>query len=75
MGRLGECNHYNIIFFGFRGRTLKDTLTDKEVEKAFMKSSREVYQNKTFTSTLLGREVGNMYTASMYGSLASLLAW
>ena len=63
------------IAFNYRGRTLKDTLYDKEVERAMVKASVSLYKAKTFTSTLLGREVGNMYTASVYGGLASLLAW
>lgn len=33
-----------------------------------------MYHTKTEPSVLLGKEVGNMYTASLYGGLASLLA-
>lgn len=63
--------HY--LFF-FRGRTLKDTLGDKDVEKLSLKVSEVHYRVKTEPSVLLGKEVGNMYTASLYGGLASLLA-
>lgn len=47
---------------------------DKAVERLMMKSSGAEFQAKTDPSLLLGREVGNMYTASLYGGLASLLA-
>lgn len=56
------------------GRTLKDTLGDKEVERVALKCSSQEFKEKTDTSLLLGREVGNMYTASLYGGLVSLLA-
>lgn len=65
---------WNFIINCFRGRTLGDTLTDKEVERACVKASLKVYNSKTYESTLLGREVGNMYTASVYGGLVGLLA-
>ena len=58
-----------------RGRTLQDTVGDREVEKAFMKASSDLFQSRTGPSLLLGQEVGNMYTASLYGALASLLTW
>lgn len=56
------------------GRTLEDTLGDKDVEKTVLKCSTKEFKEKTDTSLLLGREVGNMYTASLYGGLASVLA-
>ncbi len=48
---------------------------DRDVEKVTLKSSAEEFKAKTEVSTLLGREVGNMYCASLYGGLASLFAW
>ena len=39
-----------------------------------MKAANDIYLSKTAPSVLLGTEVGNMYTASLYGGLASLLA-
>lgn len=56
------------------GRTLESTLGDKGAEKLLLKNSAQDYINKTQPSTLLGTSVGNMYTASLYGGLASLLA-
>lgn len=39
-----------------------------------MKVSTTEFAAKTSDSLLLGREVGNMYCASLYGGLASLFA-
>lgn len=57
-----------------RGRTLEETRGDRDVEKLAMKASSEEFRAKTDSSLLLGREVGNMYTASAYGGIASILA-
>lgn len=53
---------------------LEDTYTSKEVEKAFQAASQEIFNQKTKPSLLLASRNGNMYTPSMYGCLASLLA-
>ncbi|XP_074953229.1 hydroxymethylglutaryl-CoA synthase, mitochondrial isoform X2 [Phalacrocorax aristotelis] len=58
----------------FRGVKLEDTYTSKEVEKAFQAASQEIFDQKTKPSLLLASRNGNMYTPSMYGCLASLLA-
>jgi len=63
-------------FFGLAelsGRSLEDTLGDREVEKLLMKNTAILFKSKTEPSVLLGTQVGNMYTASVYGGLASLL--
>lgn len=57
-----------------RGRSLESTLGDKDVEKLLLKNTELEFKEKTQPSVLLGTEVGNMYTASLYGGLASLLA-
>ena len=59
---------------GIIGRSLESTLGDREVEKLLVASSKLEFKEKTQPSILLGAEVGNMYTASLYGGLASLLA-
>lgn len=59
---------------GLRGRSLESTLGDREVEKLLLKNTGILFKEKTQPSVLLGIEVGNMYTASVYGALASLLA-
>ncbi|KFV65591.1 hypothetical protein N307_15486, partial [Dryobates pubescens] len=58
----------------FRGLKLEDTYTSKEVEKAFQAASQDIFNQKTKPSLLLSSRNGNMYTPSMYGCLASLLA-
>ena len=55
------------------GRSLESTLGDRDVEKLLVKSTALLFKEKTEPSVLLGTEVGNMYTASLYGGLASLL--
>ena len=66
--------YITIIIFIARGRTLEDTLGDKNVEKLSLKVSEDSYNSLTEPSVLVAKEVGNMYTASLYGGLASLLA-
>lgn len=51
----------------------QDEAKAKEIEKASMKCSQEVFDEKTSQSLHIAREVGNMYTPSLYGCLASLL--
>jgi hydroxymethylglutaryl-CoA synthase len=58
---------------GLQGRSLDSTLGDREVEKLLLKNTQLDFKHKTEPSVLLGTEVGNMYTASLYGGLASLL--
>eukprot|EP00118_Oscarella_pearsei_P025336 m.308008 g.308008 ORF g.308008 m.308008 type:complete len:463 (+) comp43233_c0_seq1:409-1797(+) len=58
----------------FLNKQLEESVFDKDVEKAFLKASKSSYDAKTAPSTLLGTEVGNMYTASLYGGLVGLLA-
>ena len=51
-----------------------DTYFDKETEKAFVKASEPVYEKRVSPTLLMARETGNMYTASLYGGIVSLLA-
>ncbi|KAM6233164.1 LOW QUALITY PROTEIN: hydroxymethylglutaryl-CoA synthase, cytoplasmic-like [Porphyrio hochstetteri] len=67
----------NDVFSGletFRGVKLEDTYFDRDVVKAFMKSSAELFNQKTKALLLVSIQNGNMYTPSVYGRLASLLA-
>ena len=63
-----------VISYLHRGRTLESTLGDRGVEKASVESSTAEFEAKTVPTLLAAKEVGNMYTASLYGGLASLLA-
>ncbi|MEE6458146.1 hypothetical protein FKM82_000190 [Ascaphus truei] len=58
----------------FRHVKLEDTYFDRDVEKAFMKASAELFNEKTKASLLVSNQNGNMYTPSVYGCLASVLA-
>ncbi|XP_066507839.1 hydroxymethylglutaryl-CoA synthase, cytoplasmic isoform X2 [Hoplias malabaricus] len=58
----------------FRDVKIEDTYFDRDVEKAFMKASAEMFEQKTKTSLLISNQNGNMYTPSVYGCLASVLA-
>nr|XP_026249381.1 hydroxymethylglutaryl-CoA synthase, cytoplasmic [Urocitellus parryii] len=67
----------NTIYSGleaFGDVKLEDTYFDRDVEKAFMKASSELFNQKTKASLLVSNQNGNMYTSSVYGSLASVLA-
>lgn len=50
------------------------TFTDKAVEKAFIALAKDHYKKSVWPSTDCVRRCGNMYTASLYGGLAALLA-
>jgi hydroxymethylglutaryl-CoA synthase len=50
------------------------SFADKGVEKAFMALSKKKFNERVFPGTLAARLVGNMYTASVYSSLASLVS-
>lgn len=60
----------------FDGRDVQpeETYFDRDVEKAFMKASADLFERKTKASLLISNQNGNMYTPSVYGCLASLIA-
>ena len=51
-----------------------NSLTDKNVEKTFIAASKASFAQKTDAGMACSRRLGNMYTASLYGCLASLLS-
>jgi hydroxymethylglutaryl-CoA synthase len=59
---------------GFLSATHAESLTDKNVEKAFIATSKATFAEKVDPSMACSRRLGNMYTASLYGCLASLLS-
>lgn len=63
-----------ILWFYLRDVKAEDTYFDRDVEKAFMKASAEMFEMKTKASLLISNQNGNMYTPSVYGCLASILA-
>ncbi|KAL6300882.1 hydroxymethylglutaryl-CoA synthase [Sparassis latifolia] len=52
----------------------KESLTDKTLEKAFIAVAKGEFEKTVELSMSCARRCGNMYTASLYGGLASLLA-
>jgi len=52
---------------------LEDSYFDRDVEKSFMEASKETFDSKTEPSLLIAKNVGNMYTPSLYGGLVSFL--
>lgn len=54
--------------------TYKASLTDKNIEKTFIAASKPTYAKKVSASMHCSNRCGNMYTASLYGCLASLLS-
>ncbi|XP_048763524.2 hydroxymethylglutaryl-CoA synthase 1-like isoform X2 [Ostrea edulis] len=57
----------------FRDLKLEDSYFDRDAEKALMAASNSMFTTKTKPSLLLANQVGNMYTPSVYGGLASYL--
>ena len=52
---------------------LEKSYFDRDVEKAFMAHSLSGFNEKTKPSLQMATNVGNMYTASLYGGLAAFL--
>ena len=57
-----------------QGLAKEKTYTDKTVEKAFIAHAAEHYKNAVLPGTDCVLRCGNMYTASLYGFLASLIS-
>ncbi|KXS21614.1 hydroxymethylglutaryl-CoA synthase [Gonapodya prolifera JEL478] len=58
----------------FKSMKVDDTYFDKDLEKTFMAVTKDSFKSKVDTSLLAARDLGNMYTGSLYGGLASLLS-
>ncbi|KAL7414872.1 hydroxymethylglutaryl-CoA synthase [Mrakia frigida] len=58
----------------FATMDLKASLSDKNVEKAMIAASKGSYKSAVEPTTACVKRLGNLYTASLYGSLVSLLA-
>jgi len=57
----------------FAKLTFEESLFDKDLEKALVKTSKGTFEAKTEPSLFLAKRVGNMYTPSVYGGLVSFL--
>jgi len=51
------------------------SLTDKPLEKTLMQLTKKQFDARIYDGTLAGRLCGNMYTASVFASLASILSF
>jgi hydroxymethylglutaryl-CoA synthase len=58
-----------------RDMDYEKSLTDKVVEKTFMTLTKKRFQERVNPSLQVATNVGNMYCASVWGGLASLLAY
>ncbi|KAJ7180778.1 hydroxymethylglutaryl-coenzyme A synthase C terminal-domain-containing protein [Mycena filopes] len=58
----------------FLSATHTASLTDKNVEKTFVAAGKKSFAQKVDPTMACSRRLGNMYTASLYGCLASLLS-
>ncbi|KAJ6619899.1 putative hydroxymethylglutaryl-CoA synthase [Mycena sp. CBHHK59/15] len=54
--------------------TAATSLTDKSVEKTFIAAGKKSFAQKVDPSMACSRRLGNLYTASLYGCLASLIS-
>ena len=61
-------------FCACRDVKLEGTYFDRSIEQAFLGASKSLFESKTKPSTNLAVQVGNMYTPSLYGGLASFIA-
>lgn len=52
----------------------EESFRSKDLEKAFITLSKSDYNKRVIPTLLAATQIGNMYCASLYGSLASLLS-
>jgi len=57
----------------FANLSFAESIVNKDLEKALTKTSRTIFETKTEPSLFIAKKVGNMYTPSLYGGLASHL--
>ncbi|XP_068669773.1 hydroxymethylglutaryl-CoA synthase-like [Aristolochia californica] len=57
----------------FRTLTGDESYQSRDLEKASQQAAKHLYDEKVQPSTLLPKQVGNMYTASLYAAFASVL--
>lgn len=57
----------------FNNTVLEESYFDRDVEKAFLAFSKDIFNKKTSPSLLIPSQVGNMYTPSVYSGLVSFL--
>lgn len=68
-----SCENEGINLEKFKKLTNEESFLDKDLEKELVRLSNPLFNKKTSPSLLFAREIGNMYTPSLYGCLASYL--
>ncbi|CAG8662464.1 24875_t:CDS:10, partial [Racocetra persica] len=58
----------------FKNMNAEESLQSKELEKAFMEVSKTSYTKKVLPNLMAATQIGNMYCASIYSCLATLLS-
>jgi hydroxymethylglutaryl-CoA synthase len=58
----------------FKDVSLQDSYNDNALAKAFTQLSNDDYEKKVVPTTLLPSTLGNMYTASLYAGILSLIS-
>ena len=58
----------------YRAVSIEQTYADKSLEKVLVDLSKKEFVKKTEAPLMVAKNVGNMYTASLYGGLASLIS-
>eukprot|EP00475_Leptophrys_vorax_P043868 TRINITY_DN8588_c0_g1_i1.p1 TRINITY_DN8588_c0_g1~~TRINITY_DN8588_c0_g1_i1.p1 ORF type:complete len:493 (-),score=23.63 TRINITY_DN8588_c0_g1_i1:67-1545(-) len=58
----------------FAALSEEKSLVDQELEKTAMRVSKPVYASHVEPTCMVGKRVGNMYCASLYGALSSLVS-
>ncbi|KAG7444984.1 hydroxymethylglutaryl-CoA synthase [Guyanagaster necrorhizus] len=59
---------------GFLAASHAASLTDKNLEKTFIAAAKQEFKEKVDPGMACSKRLGNMYTGSLYGCLASLLS-
>lgn len=68
-------NPHTLVYYWFyRDVKLEESYFNRDVEKAFLTASKELFEDKTKPSLKVANQVGNMYTPSVYSSLCSYIA-
>jgi hydroxymethylglutaryl-CoA synthase len=53
---------------------IEQSYTDKNMERAFVNVSKDLFKQKAETALYAAKNIGNMYCASVYGGLAALIS-
>lgn len=69
-----ENSRFSSVPSDIRAISYKESLSSKVVEKTFLGIATQDYKTRVSPTMSLAKRCGNMYTASLYGGLASLVA-